>query len=162
MSGGVADRHFRWSAEVLLKLRRNFDWLLAVLVPLAFIASAAYAHEDVAYSGSLGRLSLIALTIGFAVFFGRVLNPESGAVAGFLAAHPRGWLHRLRRLWYPLVVGTPLALTVLTAAGYQYAAGVLLGSLVSTMYLVLAIIVVHQLILRWLVLVRRRLALQAA
>jgi potassium-dependent mechanosensitive channel len=162
MPGGVADRHFRWSAAVLTKLRRNFDWLLAVLVPLGFVASATYSQEDVTYSGSLGRLSLIALTIGLAIFFWRVLDPEHGAVAGFLTAHPGGLPHRLRRLWYPLVVGTPLALAILTIVGYQYATSILLGSLVSTMYLVLALTVLHQLILRWLVLVRRRLALRAA
>jgi potassium efflux system protein len=162
MPGGVADRHFRWSAEVLAKLRRNFDWLLAVLLPMGFVVSATYSQENVTYSGSLGRLSLIAFTIGLAFFFGRVLSPEHGAVAGFLAAHPLGWLYRLRRLWYPFVVGTPLVLGVLTVVGYQYTSGMLLGSLFRTMYLVLAIIVLHQLILRWLVLVRRRLALQAA
>jgi len=162
MPGGVADRHFRWSAAVLTKLRRNFDWLLAVLVPLGFVASATYSQEDVTYSGSLGRLSLIALTIGLAIFFWRVLDPEHGAVAGFLTAHPGGLPHRLRRLWYPLVVVTPLVLAILTIVGYQYATSILLGSLISTMYLVLALIVLHQLILRWLVLVRRRLALRAA
>jgi potassium efflux system protein len=162
MSGGVADRHFHWTGEVLGNLRRNIDWLLAVLVPLGFVATAAYSHEDFAHSGSLGRLSLIALMIGLALFYGRVLNPKHGAVGEFLADHPDGWLHRLRKLWYPLVVVTPLVLAVLTAVGYQYAAVTLLGALVSTMYLVLALIVVHQLILRWLVLVRRRLALQAA
>jgi potassium efflux system protein len=162
MPRGVADRHFRWSGEVLTMLRRNFDWLLAVLVPLGFVAVAAYASDDVVYSGSLGRLSLIALMIGLALFFARILNPQSGVVRNLLAAHPEGWFNRLRKLWYLSVVGMPLALAVLTAVGYQYAAAMLLGSLVSTMYLVLAITVVHQLILRWLVLVRRRLALRAA
>ena len=33
------------------------------------------------------------------------------------------------------------------AIGYQYAAGALLGSLVNTMYLVLALTVLHQLVL---------------
>ena len=51
-------------------------------IPLGFVATAAYKHPDEAYSGSLGRLSLIALTIGFAVFFARVLNPERGALHG--------------------------------------------------------------------------------
>jgi potassium efflux system protein len=162
ITGGVADRHFRWSTEVLEKLRRSFDWFLAVLMPLGFIAAAAFTYKDVTYSGSLGRLSLIALMTGLALFLGRLLHPQRGVVRSFLVDHPEGWLHRMRKLWYPLVMATPLALAVLTAIGYQYAAGILLRSLVGTMYLALAIIVVHQLILRWLVVVRRRLALQAA
>jgi len=160
--GGVADRHFRWSGVVLDRLRLNFDWLLALLVPLGFVARAAYNHPNETYSGSLGRLSLIALTIGLAVFFARVLHPERGALRNLVAEHPDSWLSRLRRLWYPLAVATPLALALLTAVGYLYTAGVLLGSLLSSVYLVLGLTVVHQFVVRWLVLTRRRLALQAA
>ncbi len=162
MSGGVADRHFQWTGEVLKLLRRNFDWLLVVLVPLGFIASACYNHADITYSGSLGRLSLIALMLGLAAFFARVLNPQRGAPHNLLQASPGGWFNRLKKLWYPLVVGMPLALSLLTAAGYVYTSGILLRSLLSSMYLVLGITVVHQLIIRWLVLTSRRLALQAA
>jgi potassium efflux system protein len=143
-------------------LRHNFDWLLVVLVPLGFVASAAYGHSDAIYSDSLGRLCLIALMVGLAIFFLRVLHPQRGALRGLIAEHPGGWLNRLRKFWYPVVVVIPLALAALTAFGYQYAAAILLGSLASTLYLALAITVVHQLIIRWLVLTRRRLALQAA
>ena len=160
--GGVADRHFRWSEEVLNLLRRNFDWLLLVLVPLGFVASAAYNHPDAAYSGSIGRLSLTAVMVGFAVFFVRVLSPRRGALANLIAQQPLGWLSRSRRLWYSLAVAIPLALAALTLVGYQYTAGTLLGSLVTTMYLALGITVAHQFIVRWLILTRRRLALQAA
>jgi len=162
MPGGVADRHFRWTSEVLKVLRRNFDWLLPLLAPLGFVASAAYAHEDALYGGSLGRSSLIAFTVGLTVFFARVLDPRQGALRNMVGGNPEGWLDRSRRLWYPPLVALPLFLGALTAFGYEYAAGLLLGSLVQTLYLVLAIIVVHQLVIRWLVLTRRRLALQAA
>jgi len=162
ITGGAADRHFRWNGEILALLRRNFDWLLAVLVPLGFVASAAYNHPDATYSGSLGRLSLIALTLGLALFFARVLDPKRGAAKNLIVEQSEGLLNRLRRLWYPLVVATPLALAVLTGVGYLYTVGVLLGALLSSMYLVLGITVVQQLIVRWLVLTRRRLAFQAA
>jgi potassium efflux system protein len=162
IDGGVADRHFRWNSETVSLLRHNFDWLLVGLVPLGFVASAAYNHPDTTYSGSLGRLSLIALTLGFALFFARVLGPRKGALRNLIAERPDGWFSRSRRLWYPLAVATPLVLAALTAVGYIHTAGVLLGSLVSSMYLFLAITVIHQLIVRWLGLTRRRLALQAA
>ncbi len=159
--GGVADQHFRWNGDVLRLLRLHFDWLLAMLVPLGFVATAAYNHPDETYSGSLGRLSLLALTLGFAVFFARVLSPERGALRNLIAERPEGWFSRTRKLWYPLVVAMPLALAVLTAVGYVYTVGTLMASLVSSMYLVLGIAVLHQLIVRWLVLTRRKLALHA-
>jgi potassium efflux system protein len=162
MTGGVADRHFRWSGPVLATLRRSFDRLIVLVVPIGFVASAVYYHRDPSYSGSLGRLALVLLLIGFAVFFARVLHPEHGALRNLLQGDPESWLNRLRRVWFPVAVVTPLALAGLTLAGYLYTAGTLLKSLVSSMYLVLALTVVHQLVFRWLGLTRRRLALQAA
>jgi potassium efflux system protein len=162
MPGGVADRHFRWSGEALSLLRHNFDWLLFALVPLGFIAIAAHSYPDPTYGSSLGRVAMIALMVGLAVFFARVLNPRRGAIRNLTREHPEIWLNRLRKIWYPVVVAIPLALALLTVIGYLYTAGILLRSLVSSMYLVLAITVVHQLIIRWLILTRRRLALQGA
>jgi potassium efflux system protein len=160
--GGVAEKHFRWNGDVLQFLRAHFDWLLVMLVPLGFVASAAYNHPNEAYSGSLGRLSLIALTLGLAVFFARVLHPERGALRNLIAERPEGRFNRTRKLWYPLAVALPLALTVFTVLGYVYTVGTLLGTLVGSMYLVLGILVLHQFVVRWLMLTRRRLALQAA
>jgi potassium efflux system protein len=162
MSGGLADRHFRWSGPVLAILRRSFDRLILVIVPIGFVASTIYHHRNPAYSGSLGRLSLVLLLVAFALFFARVLHPERGALMNLLKAAPEGWLNRTRRLWYSVAVAIPLALAGLTLAGYLYTAGTLLGSLVRSMYLVLALTVIHELILRWLTLARRQLALQAA
>jgi len=162
MPGGVADRHFRWSGPVLATLRRSFDRLIFVVIPVGFVASAIYYHRDPVYSGTLGRLSLVLLLAAFAVFFARVLHPRHGVLHNPLEAHPEGWLNRSRYFWYTIAVATPLALVALALVGYQYAAGILLKSLVSSMFLVLGLTVIHQLILRWLGLTRRRLALQAA
>jgi potassium-dependent mechanosensitive channel len=162
MRNGVADRHFRWSGEVLTGLRRWFDFLIAVSMPLGFGVSLVYNYQDPAYSGSLGRIALIALMITLAVFFAKVLHPRHGALCNLLREQPDGWLNRLRMVWYPVAVGTPLALAAITAVGYLYTSGTLLRSLLSSMYLVLGLVVIHQLILRWVILSRRRLALQAA
>jgi potassium efflux system protein len=79
-----------------------------------------------------------------------------------LAEHPRGWPNRLRMIWYTVLVGVPAALAVVALTGYLYTAGVLLGSLVGELWLALILIVVHQSIVRWLIVTRRSLALKAA
>jgi potassium efflux system protein len=122
----------------------------------------AYSYPNAGYSDSLGRLSLIILMLGLAVFSARVLSPRRGALQYWLAEHQEGWLSRLRNVWYPLVVAIPLTLAALAAVGYLYTVGVLLQSLISSMYLLLGLIVAYQFIIRWLALTRRRLALQAA
>jgi potassium efflux system protein len=162
MTGGVADRHFRWSGEVLAGLRRAFDWLILIGVPLGLLANLVYGVRDPAYTANLGRLTLIAVMLVLAVFYAQVLHPRRGALRNLLADNPKGWLNRLRRVWYPLAVSMPVAFAGITALGYLYTTTTLVRSLMSSTYLVLGLIVVHQLILRWVILSRRRLALQAA
>lgn len=160
--GGVADRHFRWSSAVLQTARRNFDWAIWFLVPVGFIAAAAYSHDNQTYAGSLGRISLVLIMLGTAVFAARVLHPRTGVLRDYLVENPTSWANRLRPLWYPLVVAIPLALAVLALLGYVYTAGILLTSLFKGLWLILALTVIHQFILRWLMLARRRLALRRA
>ena len=113
MPGGVADKHFRWPGDVLVRLRRNFDWLAFLLLPVGFVALVIYNTDDATYAGSLGRLAVLALLLGIAILFARLLHPRTGPLRHFLAAHLNGLTNRLRNLWYPLIVAVPLALVVL-------------------------------------------------
>ncbi len=162
MPGGVADKHFRWQSDVLSRLRRTFDWLVFFLLPVGFLAQLIANSDDAAYAGSLGRLAVLVLLVGLAAFFARLLHPRTGPLKHLLAENPNGWANRLRNLWYPLVVGTPLALAALAVAGFLHTAGTLLQSIVHTLWLALGLIVVHQAISRWLLVTRRSLALEAA
>lgn len=160
--GGIADRHFRWSTRVLTIIRRNLRWFTSYIIPVGLVTSAIYQLNDPSLNNGLGRLTLVATMIGVAVFFGRLFNPRSGILQGILVEHPEGWLNRLRNLWFAAIVGAPLALAVLTLMGYLYTSGTLFQALVKTAWLALALVVLQQTIVRWLILTRRRLALQAA
>ncbi|NEV62891.1 mechanosensitive ion channel [Thiorhodococcus minor] len=162
ITGGVADRHFRWSTEVLKRLRKGFDWFAIYAVPTSLLTITLYQSTDPAHVASLARLALIANLLGFATLFYLLLRSSKGVLTEFQADHPSSWLSRLRRLWFPIIVGAPLSLAVLAVLGYVYTAGTLFQSLVYQMWLVLGLIVLHQTIVRWLIVTRRRLALQAA
>lgn len=160
--GGVAERHFRWSQATQARVRREFDWISVYLLPVALTAIVVYRDSDPDVTNSLGRLALVATMIGFSVFFARLLSPKTGVFQQLLANYPNGWLNRLRYLWFPLVVTAPLSLALLALLGYTYTAGILFESLVQQTWLALGLIVLHQVIVRWLIIIRRRLALQAA
>ena len=162
ISGGVADRHFCWSADILRILRRQFAWAILLLPPTAFLVALFFNHRNLAYQDSLGRVALIVLMFGLLVFAARLTHPRRGAVRNLLEAHPDGWLNRLRNLWYPLILVIPLVLIGLTLVGYTYTAGILLNSLVGELWLILGLVVLHQTIIRWIIVTRRRLALQTA
>lgn len=162
ISGGVADRHFRWSTQALKQIRRNFDWFALYMVPVSMVTVATYYHNDSDYVSSLGRLTLIATMLGLAAFLYLLLQPDRGVLQQFFQARPTAWITRLRHVWFPIIVAAPLTLVVLSIIGYVYTAGTLFQSLVYQLWLVLALVVVHQTIVRWLIVTRRRLALQAA
>ena len=160
--GGVADRHFRWESDVLVQIRRNLRWFTPYILVTSLIAYTIYLNHDTARGESLGRIVLIAGMIGTAVFLGRLLHPRTGVFAHTLTANPAAWANRLRNVWYPIIVGAPLALGALAVLGYLYTAGTLFQSLVQTAWLALGLVLVQQVIMRWLVYTRRHLAFQAA
>ncbi|WP_462320539.1 mechanosensitive ion channel domain-containing protein [Halochromatium sp.] len=161
MSGGVAERHFRWSSETLDQLRRGFR-IAALLLPIGFAAEAIGRAHNPSFDGTLERLALVLLCLGLAALTAWLLHPKRGVFKTMLAAQPAGWLNRLRLLWYPTAVLMPTALAAIALAGFIYTAGTLLASVAAELWLALALVVLHQLIVRWLILTRRGLALEAA
>ncbi|WP_200233286.1 mechanosensitive ion channel domain-containing protein [Thiohalocapsa halophila] len=162
LRGGVADRHFRWQSDTLVLLRRSSLVAIALLMPLGFVAAMIHNQQEPMFTATLGRLSLALFNLGLAMATAVVLHPSRGALQHVLAKRPEAWYARLRMLWYPLVVAVPAALALLAMAGFLYTSGVLLRSLVNELWLALGLVVVHQLIARWLLVARRRLALSAA
>jgi len=162
MNGGVADRHFRWSSGTLRLLSRYFQIAALALLPLGFVTAAVANSGSPGLSGAFVQFAIALLCLGLALLTARLMHPTAGVLTDVLAEHPRGWPNRTRFLWYTILVGVPAAVAVVALAGYVYTAGVLLGSLVGELWLALILIVVHQSIVRWLIVTRRSLALKAA
>ena len=158
---GLGEAHFRWSQQTLQLICRETRRLIVTLVPAGFVAIIMIGRESPQQATTLGLLAFLVITISLAVFFWRVLHPRTGALREFLADHPTSLIARLRYAWYPLIVALPMSLTVLALAGYLYTAGTVTGAVIQTMYLVMGLIVVRELVVRWLVLVERRLRLKA-
>lgn len=161
MSGGVAERHFRWRTQVLRRLRRSLDIAIWTLLPLAFISAVMSTLGEV-QAATLGRLTLTGVTLGFALLVAFSLHPRRGLVRDLLAEAPKGLANRLRRLWYPLAVAVPLLLAALTLAGFHYTAVTLFDLWLGQLWLLFGLVVLQQSVVRWLLVTRRELALRAA
>jgi len=162
MPGGVADRHFRWTGAVLGLIRRNFAWATATLVPIAFTVALLFADPDIPFGLGLERISLVVLMLVLTLFVGRLIHPTHGVLQNYLSNHPEGWPNRLRHIWYTGTLAIPLGLSLLALAGFVYTAATLFESFVQQLWLLQALVILQQSILRWLGVTRRRLALQAA
>lgn len=158
---GLAEAHFGWPQSTLRNVRRNVRWLMVIGVPLALVVWTMEQHPDT-QRNSLGRLAFIIWLLSAAVFLQRVLSPDSGVLSELIAYNRGGWLDRLSSVWRPLAIGGPAALALLAAVGYYYTAMQLVGRLQATAWLLLGAVVAWAIVLRWLLLARRQLAINQA
>jgi len=159
---GIAVKHFQWQKANAQLMRRHFAWIRFIAVPGIFIIYSAGASKSSIYGDSLGRLALIAVMIAMTVFFSRVLKPGEGLLKSHILTYPNGWVSRLRYLWYPAVSLSPLIVVGFAVAGYYLSAIELQQKLVVTLRLVFALVIVHEMVLRWLTLANRQLAIKNA
>ena len=159
---GVAEVHFRWSSHSIEILQREFTRLIIVYLPAGFIAITLVNYDEHAVTGAVGRLALIVVQISLAVFFYHLFEPHKGVLKWYYTRHSNSLLNRMRYLIFATAIVVPVILVILSVAGYLYTAGTLTAVLARTLWLVIALITIHQLILRWLLMTQRSLAYHAA
>ncbi|MED5331004.1 MAG: hypothetical protein VX916_06900, partial [Planctomycetota bacterium] len=157
---GLAEHHFRWKRESLSLVRGQLRLLLTILLPALFIVRALEWEGMPAHTESLGSLAFCVMQVSVCLFAVRVLHPQSGVFAPIVEEHPDGWVSRLRWLWYPVAIGLPILLLVLSLMGYLYTAHQFQIRLTSTLLLVGGVCLFHAVALRVLRATERRLALQ--
>ena len=150
---GVAGKHFHWPDPLPQELSREFYFLKIAFLPAMFFALLVFFDNQRGVTGGLERLIMVfALTV-VALFSYRLIN--------ILVRSSIGSIARLRYLWLTLTVLVPFLLAVIAFIGYFFTAGVLAGSLVETLWFIFGLVVLHQVVVRWLLLTQRRLALEA-
>lgn len=159
---GLAQSHFGWSPWSVGVLRRNLRWYLALGLTFGFWSAlfrSASLHRSADYE-SAGRAAFVAAVLVTAYFLHRVLNLKRGAVREYLAYHTSGWVYRTRYFLWLGSVGAMLILAGLAIAGWHYTAGQLMSRLYWTLAIVLAVMVIDSLVQRWLMITRRRIAME--
>ena len=160
---GLALAHFGWTHRNVQIVRRHLTWLGTIALPAAFIAAAAlHPDEEQARREALGRVAAIVVFAALTVFLHRVMHPATGLLHERIATHRNGWLARLRHVWFSLILAVPAALIVAVVLGYYYTARELGVCLLWTAWLVLALHLSQSIVLRWFLLLRRRLAIAHA
>ncbi|TVQ50989.1 MAG: hypothetical protein EA377_13525, partial [Phycisphaerales bacterium] len=159
---GLARNHFRWHEDTRIMLRRNLRWLVSIVVPLSAILAIAEWDPIRAGSSSLGRVSFIAIMLVLSVFILLILRPSKGLLRHVIEEASSPWLERTRYIWFWGFALVPLALGVLAASGYFYTAMQLDNKLLITYGIILFLILSNGLVLRWLFILRRNMAVEEA
>lgn len=160
LEGGLAAVHFGWNQDARRTLAANLGWLVSIEVPLAFVGATTRVAGGEAYATGLGRLAFMLGGIAVVVFVARVFWPGAGVLAGVLDRS--GWAWRLRRFWYALLVGLPIALILASAAGYYDTAVAAQDRFVISGVVVLVGVILHSILVRALLVAQRRALVRQA
>lgn len=153
---GVMRKHFHWHSAQIVLLHRQARLLAMVLLPVSGVIILSRG----APSNAVGLLAMMLAMLAIANFLAKAMHPATGLAAHLLKDHPHGLLARTRVLWYGLTLLVPLLILGLAFFGYYYTVGVLGEGMVYSLLLAFALVLVRELLLRWL-LIRLRAARRA-
>ena len=158
---GVGQAHFKWPMASLAAVRRELRWLEPVAVVCTLVVKTLESQSTTEWSESLGRICFAVMMLTLAWCSHRLLRAESE----LWPAAPKtakGLLGRTHRIWSITSTGLPLVLTVLALLGYYYTALQFELRLRESIVFAILLVLVNALLLRWLFMARRRLAVNQA
>jgi potassium efflux system protein len=156
---GLGTAHFAWPEQCTRMLRKQLRWLMPVALPITLLGAGIHTLDNDRWQ-AFGRVLFMVAMLALSVFLHRVLRPVGGVLS--LAFRRGGWSDRLHHFAHPLLAASPLALALLAAFGYYYTARQLAWRLQATGWLMVAFLIGGALMLRWLLIMRRRLAMRQA
>ena len=159
--GGVAVGHFAWPAASCEAVRRRWRRLGQVFVPMWTVASVFEWSSNPAFQYSFRRVCLLVAMVAAAAFVSWLTRAEGVMHRAMVERAPRYWLTRSRPLWSLAAVGVPVALVVLSALGYCYAALQLGHLYLETLALLLGAGLLYALAVRWLRVAQQRITLES-
>lgn len=162
LHGGLADIHFKWHKSIIQNLRRALGRLTITLLPALFLSTVVINQGFGTTHAGPERLILIVTFTALSLFFFRLLKRDNGILSPLIKKNPHSLLSRYYLLWLLLVLIFALDMLFMIILGYVYTAAIIMKNFIYTVWFVFALIFIQQLILRWLLLSRRKLALKAA
>jgi len=163
---GLGEAHFLWGAASTQVVRGNLKWFMPLsltLLGVSVLTSNISSNTTKLVSDdSLGRLCFIANMLLCMLIVRRVSRPIGVMLFDAVIYKPSSWLERIKAIWYPLALSLPATLTLLAIGGYYYTATNLARQLYGSFCFLLILLVAWALTMRWLLVARRRLAVQQA
>jgi potassium efflux system protein len=159
LEGGLAEAHFGWSTSVTRRIRVQLDRLLVTFLLPVFVLVDAFWMSPEEFGGEIGRISFVLATAGLGTFLYRLLKPTDGIFHSIRLA--QGYSKDMSPIWLALGTAIPVVYAIAALAGYLYSATTLMGKLIDSLWLIFGLLIVHELVSRWLLVVGGRLKLKA-
>ncbi|WP_309498164.1 mechanosensitive ion channel domain-containing protein [Sulfurovum sp.] len=158
---GVVVKHFRWSAKIASKLHSELKLLMVLVLPSLFIVVYSITQESIEFSSTFTLLGLLCIVGSIGLFLFRTFTPAGGVLAKYFEENADHLMVRLRFVWEKFFIALMILIVILVLLGYIHTATVLTHNLFVTVWLIYALALIQGLIARWLLLVNRRLEVQA-
>ena len=159
---GLAESHFRWKVDTIELIKHQLIWFGSLVIPFVFILQITNNQPIQTHFDGLGRLAFICITLLLTVLIYKLVNPKNGIFKDELELHKEGWLNRTRIIWLSLMLMPPLALAITAITGYLYTATELMLLMISSFWIIIIAMILHEFLIRWLNIVQRKLALEQA
>ena len=156
----LGESHFNWSPGSLRVIRHGLRWLAIGGLPAAFIVLLTEAQSDEAIKASLGRAAFVLGSLLLAWSAWRVWEAPRGLVQELISHEEDIRWKRFERFWHVSTVAAPVVLALMAIAGYYYTSVQLAWWMICTVWLLFGVVVVHAVLMRWLLLAYRELAIQ--
>jgi potassium efflux system protein len=149
---GIGTRHFAWPVAIMNRVREELDYMLRWWLPVTLMAAIVNPITPDSGDEVIGRVLILTSLVLITVHFG-------GHVVRELRATGRSWfsstLNRLRTILltvFVLMIGA-------VVYGQVFSVRVIAISIVNTIWVGIALLLVHAVLMRWLRVARRRLRL---
>lgn len=159
---GLVQTLFNWPEDNVKLLFRQIKWIRWVVIPGVFLINMFANDMYSMHSYVFGRSALIVNMLIQALVFHRFAHPDTGLAKTYYQNQPLTWLTRLRYVSYVAVVLIPLVILAFAVSGYYQSALELQGKLVMILRILFFSALFHAVVIRWLNLTNRKLALQNA
>ena len=153
---GVAHAHLRWSRDRRAALRALRPVLYFVLLPLLLLVALSNARDLDAQTDTVLRVVLVATNLLMAWIAWWLLQRNRLMASRSAGTDPRPATRRTLRLGLSSAF---VVLALMPLVGYVFTSDVLLKVALRSYQVLFAVALVHGLVVRWLVLGERRIAL---
>jgi len=160
---GLIPIHFHWPSEGSRQLLPGVRWL----EPIALLGTLiAFPTGSSPWDETLGRLGIVTTMVALSVFsfraFRIITTPVEQNETPATPASSQALLVRALPLWNGLAVLVPMGLGLAALFGFVFTAEQIGTRLVNTILFALGLLLMQGLLIRWLAVARRRLAVAQA
>ncbi|WP_305908800.1 mechanosensitive ion channel domain-containing protein [Methylomarinum sp. Ch1-1] len=157
---GVVQSLFYWHEHSIQLLHGQLKWIRFVVIPVIFLIGIFSDNVYSEQSYSLGRMVLIIGMLALAYMLHRLAHPVHGLAKDYYRENSDDWAYRLRYVWYGCLVLAPLSIIGFAIVGYYQSALELQHKMVIMLRLLFFAALLHEIVMRWMVLTNRQLALK--